>query len=564
MVSESESKDSTGLERRAFLGYFAATGLGATLLPGVLWNEVAVAQSSKVTAEMVRNAATISGLEFTDDECEQIARGVSANQKNYSAIRALPIKNDVPPAFQFHPLPAGETLPKGESQVRFSKSTRVDRPSNLESLAHWSVIDLAQLIRTRKVTSVELTKMYIDRIKRYNDELNCVITLTEARALRQAEEADREIAAGRYKGVLHGIPWGAKDLLAVKGYPTTWGATPFKDQVIDIDATVVQRLDEAGAVLIAKLSLGALAQNDIWMGKRTKNPWNTKYGSSGSSAGPASATAAGLVAFSIGSETNGSITSPATTCGVTGLRPTFGRISRHGAMALSWTMDKLGPMCRTVEDCATVFAAIHGSDGFDTTTVGTPFHWDPEQDSKSIRVGYLKSAFDGKPDHNTDSLERMRSLGFDLVPVAFPDFDYSSLNFILMVEAAAAFDAFTRGTDDDALIKSGWPNAFRQARMVPAVEYIQANRARTLLMRDVNTMMKDIDVLFTPTFQHLVAGNLTGHPIVCVPDGFNDRGLPSSIGFFGGLYKESEVLRVAKKFQDASDVHLKHPKQFSV
>ncbi|MFP6617240.1 MAG: amidase, partial [Candidatus Hydrogenedentota bacterium] len=491
--------------------------------------------------------------------------GLARNISQFEALRENPIPNDVPPAIQFNPLPPSFSPPSQQGTVEFSSPNESKRPRNLDALAHWSLIDLAGLIKSKKITARELTEIYIARLKRHTPELHCVITLTEERALRQADEADKEIASGKYRGPLHGIPWGAKDLLAVKGYPTTWGATPYKDQTFDYDATVVQRLDEAGAILVAKLSLGALAQNDIWFGERTRNPWDTERGSSGSSAGPASATSAGLVAFSIGSETNGSIMSPATTCGVTGLRPTFGRVSRHGAMALSWTMDKIGPICRTAEDCAIVLDAIHGQDDNDSTTLDAAFNWNPSLDPTKLRVGYLKDAFreDTKNRHNQASLDVLRAQGIDLKPVSLPDFDFQSLSFILTTESAAAFDELTRNNRDDELIKSNWPNAFRTARFVPAVEYIQANRARTLLIREMTETMTDIDLFVTPSRQNLMLGNLTGHPLICVPDGFTDRGLPTSIGFFGKLYGDSEIMAVAKHFQDNTDHHLQYPPVFS-
>ncbi|MFP6596313.1 MAG: amidase, partial [Candidatus Hydrogenedentota bacterium] len=553
------------IDRRAFIAYFSGAGLATTLLPGALWTQVASAQSTEITPEMVEAAAKIAGLDFTQEEREQIAKGLARNISQFEALRENPIPNDVPPAIQFNPLPPSFSPPSQQGTVEFSSPNESKRPRNLDALAHWSLIDLAGLIKSKKITARELTEMYIARLKRHTPELHCVITLTEERALRQADEADKEIASGKYRGPLHGIPWGAKDLLAVKGYPTTWGATPYKDQTFDYDATVVQRLDEAGAILVAKLSLGALAQNDIWFGERTRNPWDTERGSSGSSAGPASATSAGLVAFSIGSETNGSIMSPATTCGVTGLRPTFGRVSRHGAMALSWTMDKIGPICRTAEDCAIVLDAIHGQDDNDSTTLDAAFNWNPSLDPTKLRVGYLKDAFreDTKNRHNQASLDVLRAQGIDLKPVSLPDFDFQSLSFILTTESAAAFDELTRNNRDDELIKSNWPNAFRTARFVPAVEYIQANRARTLLIREMAETMTDIDLFVTPSRQNLMLGNLTGHPLICVPDGFTDPGLPTSIGFFGKLYGDSEIMAVAKHFQDNTDHHLQYPPGFS-
>ncbi len=553
-----------GLNRRAFMGYFAGSGLAMTLFPGTLWAQTASAKTGRVTVEMVEAAEGLAGLTFTNDERKSIASGVNRLEKNYATIRELPIRNDVPPAFQFNPLPPGFVLPSDHQPFEATQPKELERPKDLEQLAYWSVLDLSALLQSKKVSSVELTTMYLARLKRHDPQLHCVITLTEARAMRQAKQADREIAAGQYRGLLHGIPWGAKDLISAKGYPTTWGAEPYREQEFDIDATVVRRLDEAGAVLVAKLSLGALAQNDIWFGGQTRNPWNTKRGSSGSSAGPGSATGAGLVPFAIGSETSGSILSPSTVCGVTGLRPTYGRVSRHGVMALSWTMDKLGPMCRTVEDCAIVLNAIMGSDENDATAVDAPFNWNAERDARNLRVGYLTDSFDNqKQGHNEASLDVLRKEGFDLVPVSMPDLPYNALSFILETEAAAAFDTFTRSDQDDQLLRSSWPNAFRLARMVPAVEYIQAQRLRTLLIREMAKVMEPVDVVVSPTMHHMLLGNLTGHPMVSVPDGFSESGNPTSIGFIGKLYGEADMLAVAKHFQDLSGHHLKYPPGFS-
>jgi Asp-tRNA(Asn)/Glu-tRNA(Gln) amidotransferase A subunit family amidase len=446
---------------------------------------------------------------------------------------------------------------------------RPRRPADLEDLAFASVSQLSDLIRTRTVSSVELTTMYLNRLKKFGPTLHCVVTLTESLAVAQAQRADAEIARGRYRGPLHGIPYGAKDLLAQKDYPTTWGAMPYKDQTIASDAEVIRRLEEAGAVLVAKLTLGALAWGDVWYGGTTKNPWNLEQGSSGSSAGSASATAAGLVGFSIGSETWGSIVSPSTRCGTTGLRPTFGRVSRAGAMALSWSMDKLGPICRTVEDCALVLDAIHGYDEHDPTTVkDVPFSYDARRSVRNVRVGYYKSAFDSARSnkHLSDSvLVVLRSLGFDLIPVEFPsDLPVSSLSHILSAEAASAFDDLTRSDRDDLLvrqIRNAWPNSFRSARFIPAVEYIQANRVRTLLLAEMKKLMDEVDVIVTPSFggnQNLLT-NLSGHPCVVVPMGFTEQNTPASVSFIGGLYDEGTLLEVAKKYQDASGHHLKYP-----
>jgi Asp-tRNA(Asn)/Glu-tRNA(Gln) amidotransferase A subunit family amidase len=413
--------------------------------------------------------------------------------------------------------------------------------------------------------------MYLSRLKKYGSKLECVITLTEERALEAARRADAEIAAGNYRGPLHGIPWGAKDLLAVAGYKTTWGAMPYKDQVIEADATVVKRLDDAGAVLVAKLSLGALAWGDVWYGGKTRNPWDYEQGSSGSSAGSAAATAAGLVGFSIGTETWGSIVSPSTRCGTTGLRPTFGRVSRHGAMALSWSMDKIGPICRSVEDCALVFDAICGPDGHDLSVVDAPFNWDASLDVKALRVGYVDSAFAEEREEQEEwrqfdlmTLDKLRSLGIELVPIELPDLPIESLSFVLNAEAAAAFDDLTRSNRDDLMVRqvrNAWPNVFRQARLIPAVEYINANRVRTLAMQAMAEIMSKIDVYIAPSFvgSNLLLTNLTGHPSVVLPNGFREDGTPTSITFMGDLFAEARALAVARAYQEASDFHLRHP-----
>jgi Asp-tRNA(Asn)/Glu-tRNA(Gln) amidotransferase A subunit family amidase len=412
-----------------------------------------------------------------------------------------------------------------------------------------------------------LTELFLARLERLNAKLYCVVTLTQERALAQAREADKEIAAGKYRGFLHGIPWGAKDLLAVKGYPTTWGAGGFEQQRIDEDATVVQRLDAAGAVLVAKLSLGALAYGDKWFGGMTRNPWNLEEGSRGSSAGSASAVAAGCVPFAMGSETYGSISSPSTRCGVTGLRPTFGRVPRTGAMALTWTMDKLGPMARTVEDTALVLAAILGPDGKDRTVRDVPFNWDAGAALGSIRVGYLKADFErDRPGKAFDdaALEKLKAMGVKLVPVALPDVKPGAMVHLLTAEAAAAFDSLTRSGRDKLLTNQGendWPNLFRVAQLMPAVDYINANRARTLAMEGMAKTFADVDVIVAPTGDpQIVLTNLTGHPAIIVPNGFRENGTPVSITFLGRLYGEAKMMAVARAYQEATGFHLPQPK----
>jgi Asp-tRNA(Asn)/Glu-tRNA(Gln) amidotransferase A subunit family amidase len=524
-------------------------------------------RGKKITAKDIASSEKVIGLEFTSKERKMMLDDVRRNLSAYQELRKISLKNSVPPALAFNPVIPGMNLETDRMPSKMTEASEIEVPSNFEDLAFYPLTELAQLIKSQKITSTQLTKLYLKRLKKYGPRLECVITLTEDLALAQATRADEEIASGRYRGPLHGIPWGAKDLLSTKGIKTTWGAMPYKDQIADVDATVVKRLEEAGAVLVAKLTMGALAWGDVWFGGKTKNPWNPKQGSSGSSAGSAAATAAGLVGFSIGTETWGSIVSPSTRCGVTGLRPTFGRVSRYGAMALSWSMDKIGPICRSAEDCALVLKAIYGPDGKDLTVVNLPFNWDPSLDLENIRIGYLKKLFAGKyrnKKNDEASLKVLRSLGVKLVPFDLPELPVNALSFILNAEAAAAFDELTRSNRDDLLvrqIKQAWPNTFRQARLIPAVEYIQANRVRTLLMEEMAEKMKGIDVYVAPSFggNNLLLTNLTGHPAVVVPNGFDQKGSPTSISFIGNLFEEVKTLRVAKAFQDGTDFHRKHP-----
>ena len=540
--------------------------------------------SPKLTPAMIDEAGQVIGLNFTESEREMMSDLVNTRREQYERLRAIKLENHVAPALYFDPrLPA--SIESARDSIQLPEMSQVARPANLEDVAFYPVTHLAQLLRTQQITSVELTEMYLDRLKRFDPYLQCVVTLTEDLALQQARQADSEIASGHYRGPLHGIPWGAKDLLAVRGYPTTWGAMPYKDQIIDADATVYQRLTEAGAVLVAKLTLGALAYGDIWFGGTTKNPWDISEGSSGSSAGSASAVAAGLVGFAIGTETLGSIVSPSTRCGATGLRPTFGRVSRTGAMALSWTMDKVGPICRTVTDCALVFNAIYGPDGEDLTVVDQPFTWRPDQSIADLRVGYVKSAFDGLQPSKGEDLKAFRereqaalknlendrtvlrvleSMGVDLIPIELPDYDYEALFIVLVAEGAAAFDEITRHDLDDQMQwqdADAWPNMFRAARLIPAVEYIQANRVRTLIMKEMAAIMQDLDVIVSPAFggNTLRITNFTGHPAVVVPNGFTDKGTPTSITFIGGLYDEAAALTLANAYQEVTDFHKLYP-----
>lgn len=558
------------LRRREFLAYFSGLGLGGTLFPGVLWAESRAVP--ELTVETVARAAEVAGLEFTEEEREMMLEGLEGNLRSYEALREVDLPNEVPPALVFDPALPSRRLPTGPDAVRRSRRPDVRRPGTVDEVAFWPVTDLAELIRSRQVSSEELTRMYLDRLERHGPALEAVITLLPDRALAQARRADQEAARGDFRGPLHGIPWGAKDLLAVEGHPTTWGAAPFRDRVRSGDATVVRRLDDAGAVLVAKLTLGALAMGDYWFGGRTRNPWNLEQGSSGSSAGSAAATVAGLVGFSIGTETLGSIVSPSTRTGATGLRPTFGRVSRAGAMALSWSMDKLGPICRSVEDCALVFSAIHGADGRDPTARTVPFEWDPGRPLDELRVGYLASAFEGDDADAADRavLDGVRSLGVDPVPVELPD-DYplGALRVILNAEAAAAFDDLTRSDLDEQLVRQtrgSWPNSFRTARFIPAVEYIQANRVRTMVMGALDAAFDGLDVVLTPSYADdvLLMTNLTGHPVTVLPHAFTDDGSPRSFSFLGRLYGDGACLHLAKAWQDTTAFHTRVPPLFAV
>jgi Asp-tRNA(Asn)/Glu-tRNA(Gln) amidotransferase A subunit family amidase len=628
------------INRRAFLHACTQAGVASPLLPGILFTLAAQAQQAapaakteeqpKITPEMIDQAAALAGLgPFPAEQKQMMLDALNDQRGGYDAIRALNLPNSVPPAYVFHPLPAavegsaGSSLPCGEGKGggigSGSEMGVVQAPARMEDLAFAPVAELSRLIAARKITSLALTQMYIDRLKRYNAKLYFVITLTEERAITQAKKADEEIAAGNYRGPLHGIPWGAKDLLAVKGYPTTWGAGGFEHQTIDEDATVVERLDAAGAVLVAKFTLGALAMGDKWFGGRTRNPWNPAQGSSGSSAGSASAVAAGCVGFALGSETLGSISSPSTRCGCTGLRPTFGLVPRTGAMALSWTMDKLGPICRSVDDCALVLHTIAGPDGKDLSAAPVEFAQDPSIDWKTLRVGYFKSSFDPQPplklkeaaanetaeekkkreDENAQmqagrarrdydrrydlaALDKLRGMGVNLIPVELPKLPWGEMIPLLTAEAAAAFDELTRSGRDQLLTEQGpedWPNDFRVARFYPAIEYIQANRARTLGVRQMTALFEQVDVIVTPTEEgQLIATNMSGHPALILPNGLRGDdaptppkidtgneddiggpGTPVSLTFLAGHYQEAKLVAFAGAYQRATGFEKQHP-----
>ncbi len=525
-----------------------------------------------ISLATIENAGRLIGLEFKQKHQEMMKSGLESYREDYRAIREHTPDNAVIPALLFDPLFGENPEDETEKPVHWEIPMDVAFPENPDELAFYSIPQLASLLRQGHITSEELTVFFLDRLKKYGDTLECVITLTESRALESARKADREIAAGDYRGPLHGIPYGAKDLLAVEGYKTTWGAVPYKDQVINETAHVIRQLDEAGAVLVAKMTLGSLAMGDVWYGGKTRNPWNLEQGSSGSSAGSAAAVAAGLLPFALGTETLGSIVSPSTRCGVTGLRPTFGRVGRSGAMALSWTMDKIGPMARSAMETAMVLDAIKGKDRSDPyhreTGLTAPAGINPED----LRVGYLSSLFDmedEEKEHEVQVLNDLRKMGIRLEKADWAfEVPANALGLILMAEAAAAFDELTVSGKDSLLVsqtQNSWPNFFRTALFIPAVEYINANRIRTRLIHEVNALMKDYDVLVTPSFggNQLLVTNLTGHPCLVAPSGFNEEGAPVSISFIGNLYREGELVALAQAWQDFSGHHLMHPPFFA-
>ena len=564
------------VNRRRFLAGFSAAGLGSTLMPGAL---AAVAQDADtITLEMIEAAQAIAGLSFTRQERERIVEHLNGARSPIPAFDTLQIANlanDTQPAFVFNPVPPGKTLPSERRPLQ-RREFDVSRPASDDDLAFLPVTHLAKLIENRQIKPSELTKLYLARLKQYDPRLHVVVTLTEELALRQAQRADDEIADGLYRGPLHGIPWGAKDLLAVRGTKTTWGMSPYADRTIDLDSTVFSKLSEAGAILIAKLSTGALAVSARWFGGLTRNPWNTEQDASGSSAGPGSATAAGLVGFSIGTDTGGSIILPSTRNGVTGLRPTFGRVSRYGAMALVWTQDTIGPMCRSAEDCALVLNAIYGPDGKDNTLLDVPFNWDATVDVTKLRVGYLRSAFEGEilenPEDPTSGSRRrqvrqnneralgvIRSLGVEVVPFDLPEVPIEAIDFMRYAETAAAFDDVTRTglltRVEEGPEQSRRPNEIRSARFIPAVEFIQGNRLRMRAMEQMDESMRDLD-LFIGSNQALT--NRTGHPVISLPNGFS-QGSPTGLHLTGKLFGDSDILLLADAFQAATDYHERQP-----
>jgi Asp-tRNA(Asn)/Glu-tRNA(Gln) amidotransferase A subunit family amidase len=566
---------STDIQRRQFVSYFGALGFSSSPLPVVLWETLQAQGGQQITEQMLADAAAVTGYAFSAQQLGAMLEGVNENLTRYRDLRALRIDNSVAPPLYFNPVLPGMPIDRARVGIHISQAPPVVRPRNLEEVAHWPVLHLAHLVQSRQVRSIELTEMYLDRCRRLNGSLNCVVTLTEDRARRQARDADTEIAQGRYRGPLHGIPWGAKDIIAAKGYPTTWGAAPFKARVIDEDATVVARLDAAGAVMIAKLTTGELALDDIWFGGQTMNPWDLTMGSQGSSAGPASAVAGGLVAFAIGTETGGSIVEPSGVCGVTGLRPTFGRVSRHGVMALSWSLDKVGPMCRAVEDCAIVLNAIQGPDDQDLSLHDVPFNWDAAVDVRRLRVGYLKSAFsDTRQTPRTDAndaaaLDKLRSLGISLVEVALPEHTPVDPLLVIYGEGNAALEDPVRA-QPATLVRQDRVARQNSVVFLTASDYLNVNRLRASLMRKMADFMSSLDAYVVPfdyadytpnpiATLNTAVTNLTGQPCVIVPHGFNEKGNPTSLTFVGRVFGEAPLLALAKRYQDSTPWHSKHP-----
>ncbi len=569
------------------MAHFATLGLSTTLLPGTLWAALQQSGAQKVSPAMMQEALALAGLEFSNEERDRMTDTVNRALTGYEALHKFRIPNNISPPFHFNPLVPGMKVNRTRQPFRMSDLSGVKRPADLEEVAFWSVRQLAELVRTKQVTSMELTTMYLSRLKKYNPVLNCVVTFTDELAMAQAKKADSEIAAGKYKGPLHGIPWGAKDIIAATGYKTTWGSGAYKDQMLEEDATVIELLRDAGAVLIAKLTTGELAGGANWFGGRTNNPWNPEQSSGGSSAGPGSATGAGCVGFSIGTETSGSLLGPSGTCGLSGLRPTLGRVSRYGVMALSWTQDRLGPMCRSVEDCALVMNAIARPDDRDLSVQDIPFNWNANMDVTRLRIGFLKKVFDATTDpvlkkNDQATLDQLTAIGMKPMPIDIPDFPVSVTAHD--VEMAVFFDELVRSGRASLMTVQSRADGFRAARLIPAVEYLQSQRARMMMMMQLAEATKGVDVFLMPRGTGGGGGargggprgggapnnqpqtvnasgqlNFATYPGLAVPNGFTGEGMPTSMTFFARPFGETELLAVGKAYQDASKHHLKHP-----
>lgn len=522
-----------------------------------------------INQEMVKHAAELIGLEFTKSEIDSMLPSLESKRVVYQKLRESEIPNSLAPAIEFNPIPDKFKMPTNQVLIKYKPiEGKIKMPANKNDLAFYSIKELSELIKSGQISCVELTQFFINRLKKHDKTLHCVISYTEERALERAKWADDEIKAGRHRGELHGIPFGVKDLFATKDAKTTWGAMPYKDQQFEQDASVIGKLERHGAVLIAKLSLGALAWGDVWFDGKTRNPWNPSEGSSGSSAGSAAAVSAGLLPFAIGTETLGSIVSPSTVCGVTGFRPSYGTISRTGAMALSWSMDKVGPIARNAEDCAIVFNALRGDYGLDKSAFKAPFNYSIDNKLAKLKIGYVKSAFERDYAfryNDSLSLVALKKMGYELIPIELPD--VPNISFILEAEAAAAFDYLTRSNQDDLMVRqiqNAWPNIFRQARFIPAVEYINANRLRKQLIEEMHTTMQSVHMYVHPSWasSSLTLTNLTGHPSVTIPNGFSEEGTPTSISFTGRLFDDGRLLQFVQSYQDYTGFHLEQPEKY--
>lgn len=529
-------------------------------------------QSTKFSQTDVESAQKIFGLSFKEAKIDTLHSYLERNLNGFDSLRAYNMPHQTFPALSFDPHPFGFEMPNITDSIQLAPLPVVSLPDDINEIAFYSIPQLASLLRSGQLSSLRLTKLYLDRLRKYDPILECAITITHDMAVAQAIKADEELANGIDRGLLHGIPYGTKDLMSVKGYPTTWGAMPYKNQVIDHTATVIKKLEDAGAVLVAKLSSGALARGDVWFDGKTKNPWDVSQGASGSSAGSGSATSAGLVAFALGTETLGSITSPATRNGVSGLRPTYGRVSRDGVMSLSWSMDKVGPLARSAEDCAIVFDVIRGKDAADKTLIEEGFDFHHDVDIRSLKIGYLVNEIEADSSDSGNNLREvlkvLDGMGIKRSAIELPnDYPYAGFDIILRSEAAAMFDDMVRSGQVDMMVqqtKRSRANSLRQARFIPAVEYLQANRFRNLLIEEIHELFKDYDVIITPTFggRQLLITNLTGHPVVTIPSGFDEEGHPTSISFLGNLYQEGVITSFAHAFQKASDHHMQIPPDF--
>ncbi|WP_335639557.1 amidase [Maribacter arcticus] len=528
---------------------------------------------SEFSKKDVVRSQKLLGLDFDKKYIDTLYPYLKRNKEGFDSLRKYTLDNDVFPAIQFNPLPPNFSPKPQAGFPDWEIPENVQLPEKEADLAFYSIPQLASLIKNKKISSLKLTEFFIERLKKYNPVLQCTITITEQMALDQAKKLDAELATGNYRGILHGIPYGVKDLMAVEGYKTTWGAEPYRNQQIEMTATVVEKLQNAGGVLIAKLVSGSLARGDVWFDGKTKNPWDTEQGATGSSAGSGSATSAGLVPFALGTETLGSITSPSTRNGITGLRPTYGRVSRHGVMSLSWSMDKVGPMARSAEDCAIVYSIITGKDSKDGTTTDYPDGFEPKKDYKSLRVAYLKKDIEKDTSLSKANLEKaletFKKMGITLNEVELPeDVPYSSFDVILRAEAGAFFDDLVRSRNVDKMVEqdqSSRANSLRQARFIPAVEYLQANRHRQVLIEKMEVIMKDYDILISPTFgnRQLIITNLTGHPVISIPTGLDKEKHPTSITLVGNLYDEASILLLAKAFQENTDFDEMHPEGYT-